>query len=93
MKDKVCWLVFAKSSHIRDAQAFTGKRDLTYDLDADEDGWRDINGPVLCAIYRDISREEAERRVHTMYPDAGMDAFSIVTTSQLAEDDGCPVLF
>lgn len=83
------WLVFLDAGYIRDAQAFTGKGDYTGDPEADEDGWQDISGPVLCAVLHKATEADARKKAQEMYPDAPEEVFLVVSTRQMEE--GYPV--
>lgn len=80
------YLVFVKAQYVRDAQAFTGKDTIMDDIWDDEDGWQDISGPVLCAVYHNFPKETVEEKIHTLYPNAPKEVFEYVSVQQLLDD-------
>lgn len=84
--DPEVWMVFVKAQYVRDAQAFTGKKNFAADIYEDEDGWLDIGGPVLCAIYRDLTKEEVIKKNQNIYPDAPEEVFVYVSCENLGNN-------
>lgn len=77
------WLVFIKSTYVRDAQAFIGnvQADIhPYSKDLDDDNaWLDVHGATLVAIYKDITKDEVVDRINHTYPEAADGVFQILT--------------
>ena len=78
-------LVFIREGYVRDAQAYTGRKIIEGDIHDDEDGWQDIRGPVLCAVYHNSSITEIKEKISAEYPDAPEEVFKIVTAGQIVD--------
>lgn len=67
-------------------QAFTGKDVIRDNIWDDEDGWQDIGGPVLCAVYHNFQKETVEEKIRALYTDAPRDVLAYILVQQLLND-------
>lgn len=84
------WLVFIKSTYVRDAQAFIGNAQADihpYSKDLDDDNaWLDVHGATLVAIYRDMTKGEVVDRIKHIYPEAAVGVFQILKPDDFKSD-------
>ena len=84
------WLVFIKSTYVRDAQAFIGNAQADiqpYSKDLDDDNaWLDIHGATLVAIYRDMTKGEVVDRIKHDYPEDADGVFQILKPDDFKSD-------
>lgn len=84
------WLVFIKSTYVRDAQAFIGNAQADihpYSKDLEDDNaWLDVHGATLVAIYRDMTKGEVVDRIKHVYPEAADGVFQILKPDDFKSD-------
>lgn len=84
------WLVFIKSTYVRDAQAFIGNAQADihpYSKDLEDDNaWLDVQGATLVAIYRDMTKGEVVDRIKHVYPEAADGVFQILKPDDFKSD-------
>lgn len=71
------WRVYIKSCFTRDAQAYLGSFPEEGDIfdETEEENWRDVCGSIVIAEFKNISLEDAKRRIKKMYPGAEEEIF------------------
>lgn len=84
------WLIFIKSTYVRDAQAFIGNAQADihpYSKDLEDDNaWLDVQGATLVAIYRDMTKGEVVDRIKHVYPEAADGVFQILKPDDFKSD-------
>lgn len=82
MKNRI--LVFVKKEYVRDAEAFTELPAEKYEgidiysASDCEEGWADIEGPVLVGDFQNMTLEEVRERIRRLYPDASEEVFEFM---------------
>lgn len=71
-------MVFIKNSYMRDAQAKLEASSSNNWDDGCEEGWKDVNGPVLIYDRTGVTREQAKEQLVLSYPEADPRIFEFV---------------
>lgn len=78
---KYNYLVLVKSKFIRDTQYFTKGKilfDENYEEEAYENCWKDVSGDLLVLDRKEITREELDCLLKTLYPETDQSVFRII---------------